>query len=56
MKRLLVVILVFCAQSLWAQSSIHIIFDGDEVGEFPSAWVSRDQKNMTTIYSVQAEG
>lgn len=56
MKRLLIVILIFCAQSLCAQSPIHITFDGDEVGKFPSSWVSRDQKNMTKIYSVQAEG
>lgn len=56
MKPLLVAILVFCAQSLCAQSLIHITFEGDEVGKFPSGWVSRDQKNMTKVYSVQAEG
>jgi hypothetical protein len=56
MKLLLAVILIFCAQSLCAQSLIHITFEGDEVGKFPSGWVSRDQKNMTKVYSVQAEG
>ena len=56
MKRLLVAILFFCAQSLCAQSLIHITFEGDEVGKFPSGWVSRDQKNMTKVYSVQAKG
>ena len=56
MKLLLVVILIFCAQSLCAQSLLHITFDGDEIGKFPSSWVSRDQKNMTKVYSVQAEG
>jgi len=56
MKRLLIGILIFWAQSLCAQSPIHITFDGDEVGKFPSNWVSRDQKNMMKVYSVQAEG
>ena len=56
MKLLLVVIFIFCAQSLYAQSPIHITFDGDEVGKFPSGWVSRDQNNMTKVYTVQAEG
>jgi hypothetical protein len=55
MKRLLAVLLVFFAQSLHAQSPIHITFDGDEVGQFPSGWISRDQKNMTKVYSVQVE-
>ena len=56
MKLFLVVILIFCAQSLCAQSPIHITFDGDEVGRFPSGWVSRNPKDMTKVYSVQAEG
>ena len=56
MKLLFVIILIFCAESLCAQSPIHITFDGDEVGKFPTGWVSRDQKNMTEVYSVQAEG
>jgi hypothetical protein len=56
MKLLLVVIFVFCAQSLYAQSPIHMTFDGNEVGKFPSGWVSRDQENMTKVYTVQAEG
>jgi len=56
MKLLLVVIFIFCAQSLYAQLPIHITFDGDEVGKFPSSWVSKDQKNMTKVYTVQAEG
>jgi len=56
MKRLLIIILIFCARSLCAQSLAPITFDGDEVGKFPSGWVSRDQKNMIKVYSVQAEG
>jgi len=56
MKLLLVVIIIFCAQSLCAQSLMHITFEGGEVGKFPSGWGSRDQKNMTRVYSVQAEG
>jgi len=55
MKRLLTVLLIFCAQNLCAQSPIHITFDDDEVGKFPSGWVSRDKQNMTKVYSVQAE-
>ena len=56
MKLLFIVIFVFCAQSLYAQSPIPITFDGDEVGQCPSNWVSRDQKNVAKVYSVQAEG
>ena len=56
MKLLFVVIFFFCAQSLYAQSPIPITFDGDEVGQCPLNWVSRDQKNMARVYSVQAEG
>jgi len=56
MKRLLVVMLIFCSQTLCAQPLIHITFEGDEVGKFPSGWVSRDQKNSVKVYSVQAEG
>jgi hypothetical protein len=56
MKRLLVLIFIFCAQNLFAQTPIQITFNGDEVGKFPSGWISRDQQNMTKVYSVQAEG
>jgi hypothetical protein len=56
MKRLVIVILIFCAQSLGAQPLLQISFDSDEVGKFPSNWISRDQKNMTKVYSVQSEG
>jgi hypothetical protein len=56
MKRWFALILVFCAHSVCAQVATQITFDGDEVGKFPSGWVSEDQKNMTRVYSVQAEG
>jgi hypothetical protein len=56
MKLLLIVIFVFCAQSLYAQSPNPLTFDGDEVGQCPSNWVSRDQNSMAKVYSVQAEG
>jgi len=56
LKLFLVAILFFCAQSVCARSPIHITFDSDEVGKLPSGWVSRNQKNMTKVYSVQAEG
>lgn len=55
MKRLLAVLVIFYAQSLCAQSPINITFDGDEVGKFPAGWVSRDQKNMSKVYSVQVD-
>jgi hypothetical protein len=56
MKRWLAVILLFWAQSVSAQEPVRITFDGDEVGKFPAGWVSEDQKDMTQVYSVQAEG
>jgi len=56
MKRLLIVILIFCAQGLCAQSTIQITFENDEIGRFPSGWSSRDRKNSIRVYSVQADG
>ena len=56
MKLYFVVILIFWAQSVCAQSPALITFDSDQVGKLPSGWVSRDQKNMPKVYSVQAEG
>jgi hypothetical protein len=56
MKLLFIVIFVFCARILCAQSPIPITFDVDDVGQCPSNWVSRNQKIMARIYSVQAEG
>lgn len=55
MKLFIVVILIFCAQSVFAKTPTHITFDRDEVGTLPSGWISRNQKNMTKVYSVQAE-
>jgi len=56
MKLLLVLSLLFYAESLYAQSPIQINFQGCEIGDFPSGWVSRDQKHVSKVYSVQAEG
>ena len=56
MKRWLILIFVFWAQSLWAQSPISITFEGNEVGKCPSGWISTNEKNMTKVYSVQADG
>jgi hypothetical protein len=53
---MLFVMLIFCAQHLFAQPPVHITFDRDEVGKFPSGWVPREQKNGVKVYSVQAEG
>jgi len=49
-------ILIFCAQGVHAQLPIRISFDSDEVGRFPSGWVSENQQDMPKVYSVQAEG
>jgi hypothetical protein len=56
MKLVVIVIVVFCAMSLYAQSPTPITFHGDEVGQCPSTWVARDLKSMARVYSVQAEG
>jgi hypothetical protein len=42
--------------AVFAQPPVLITFGGDEPGKPPSGWVSRDNKNMVKIYSVQAEG
>jgi Protein of unknown function (DUF3047) len=55
-KNWFAVLLIFCAQSVCAQSPTGITFEGDEVGRIPSGWVSENQKNMAKVYSVQAEG
>jgi hypothetical protein len=56
MKIWLAAILIFWTQSVSAQGPVHITFDGDNIGKFPAGWVSEDQKDMTQVYSVQAEG
>jgi hypothetical protein len=56
MRRLLVAILILSAQTLFAQPLVHITFERDEVGKFPSGWQSRDEKDGIKVYSVQAEG
>ena len=56
MRRLLVAILILCAQNLFAQPLVHITFERDEVGKFPSGWQSRDENDGIKVYSVQAEG
>ena len=56
MKPLLFVVVIFCALNVYAQTPAPITFDNDEVTQFPSCWVSDDQKNMIKVYSVQAEG
>jgi len=47
---------VLCSFTLFAQSPINITFGADEVGKFPSGWVSRNGNNAKEIYSVQVEG
>ena len=56
MRRLLVAILILCAQNLFAQPLVHVTFERDEVGKFPSGWQSRDENDGIKVYSVQAEG
>ena len=56
MKVLLVLGLLVLAETLYAQSPIQIDFKGCGVGDLPSGWTSRDQKQMSKVYSVQAEG
>jgi hypothetical protein len=56
LRRLLAVILILCAQTLFAQPLANITFERDEIGAFPSGWRSRDQEDSVKVYSVQAEG
>ena len=56
LRRLLAVICILSAQTLFAQPLANITFERDEVGAFPSGWRSRDQEDSVKVYSVQAEG
>ncbi len=38
------------------QPLVHVTFERDEVGKFPSGWQSRDENDGIKVYSVQAEG
>ena len=52
----LMVLLGLWAFPLFAQSPINITFEPDEVGKFPSGWLSWDKNNAAKVYSVQVEG
>lgn len=51
-----IILPVFWTSLLFAQSPISLTFGADEVGKFPSGWLSMDGKNAVKVYSVQAEG
>jgi hypothetical protein len=53
---LLIILLVLGAWPSFAQSSLSLSFGADEIGKFPSAWLSMDVNNAAKVYSVQAEG
>lgn len=53
---LLTIIPVLWVSTLFAQSPISISFGADEIGKFPSGWLSIDGNNAAKVYSVQAEG
>ena len=56
--RLFLIILVSVSWSipLFAQSPINIVFRADEIGKFPSDWISMDNSSAHNVYSVQEEG
>jgi hypothetical protein len=54
-----ILLVTLIASATWAlppQSPIHITFQTDEVGKFPSGWISRDGNNVSKIYTIKAEG
>jgi len=57
MRILIVVfsVLLFLAQTLFAQPLFRITFEQDDVGKFPSGWRARDDEEGLKVYSVQAE-
>lgn len=56
MRRLLVAILILCAQTLWAQPLLQVNFQHNDVGKFPPDWRSKDEEDSAIVYSVQAAG
>ena len=52
----LIVLLGLWAFPLFAQPPINITFEPDEIGKFPSGWLSMDKNNAAKVYSVQVEG
>ncbi len=57
LTRFLAAALVLCAQNLLAaQPLLHVTFERDEVGKFPSGWQAMDREEAVKIYSVRSEG
>jgi len=55
-RPLIIILPVLWASPLFAQSPINISFGADEIGKFPSVWLSMDGNIASKIYSIQAEG
>jgi len=53
---LLLILLLFRAATLSAQSPIRINFPSDEIGRIPSGWLYWNEKSAAKVYSVQVEG
>jgi hypothetical protein len=53
---LFIALTVSAAQTLPLKVPIYITFQADEVGKFPSGWISRDGNNASKIYVVKGEG
>jgi hypothetical protein len=53
---LFIALTVSAAQTLPPKGPIYITFQADEVGKFPSGWISRDGNNASKIYVVKGEG
>jgi hypothetical protein len=52
----LTALLLLNTQALCGQTPIHITFESDELGTFPSQWTARNGNHAKNIYSVRAEG
>jgi hypothetical protein len=55
-RLLLVIFPILWTSLVFAQSPINLSFGADEIGKFPSGWLSLDGTNAARVYSVQAEG
>jgi hypothetical protein len=53
---LIIIFPVFWVSPLFAQPPISLSFRAEEIGKFPSGWLSMDGNNAAKVYSVQAEG
>ncbi len=50
----IIALFILLTSGLSAQALLNIDFEGDAIGCFPKGWASKDEKNMTKVYSAKS--